>query len=208
MNGFSPPGKEMWNERFSSEEYVYGKEPNQFLKSTFEKNQIFFQNPILLLGDGEGRNGVYLSSNGFDATSLDFSEKALEKAKLLAGEKKVTLKTILSNINKYKFQKDHWGTIVSIFFHIDPKSRRQLHRNIKKSLIKNGLFILEAYSPRQLQFESGGPKDINMLYTIEELKNDFTDFKIIQLEEVETMLNEGCLHQGKASVVRFIGRKT
>lgn len=208
MNDFSPPGKEMWNERFSSEEYVYGKEPNQFLKTSFERDPSLFQNPVLILGDGEGRNGVYLASNGLDSTSLDFSEKALEKAKRLAAEKNITLNTILSDVNNYNFEKNYWGAIVSIFFHIDPQSRGQLHRNIKKSLIKNGTFILEAYSPRQLQFESEGPKDIDMLYTVEELKNDFTDFDIIKLEEVETILNEGCLHQGEASVVRFIGRKT
>lgn len=202
------PGKDMWNHRFSSEEYVYGKEPNQFLKTSFERYPSLFQNPVLLLGDGEGRNGVYLSSNGLDSTSLDFSEKALEKAKRLAAEKNITLNTILSDVNNYNFEKNYWGAIVSIFFHIDPQSRGQLHRNIKKSLIKNGTFILEAYSPRQLQFESGGPKDIDMLYTVENLKNDFVDFDIIQLEEVETRLNEGCLHQGKASVVQFIGRKT
>ncbi len=199
--------KEMWDDRFSAEEYVYGKEPNQFLKSTYDNNPAYFQNPILLLGDGEGRNGVYLASNGLDVTSLDFSEKALKKAKLLADEKKVTLKTILSDINKYKFQKDYWGTIVSIFFHLDSNRRKQLHRNIKTSLRQNGLVILEAYSQHQLQYDSGGPKNIDLLYSVEELRNDLDDFEFIQLEEMETILDEGILHQGKASVVRFIGRK-
>jgi hypothetical protein len=207
MKGFISPGKEMWNERFSTDEYVYGKKPNQFLKATFEKNPNLFQNPVLLLGDGEGRNGVYLALNKLDVTSLDFSEKALKKAKLLADEKKVPLKTILSDINKYKFKKDYWGTIISIFFHLESNRRKQLHRNIKTSLRQNGLIVLEAYSPRQLQYDSGGPKNIEMLYTVEELKNDFHDFEIIQLEEVETILSEGVLHQGRASVVRFVGKK-
>ncbi|MBM4175702.1 MAG: methyltransferase domain-containing protein [Ignavibacteria bacterium] len=207
MGKENSPGKEMWDERFSSEEYVYGKEPNQFLKSTYENNPAHFQNPILLLGDGEGRNGVYLASEQFDVTSLDFSEKALAKVRLLAEENNVTLKTILSNINEYEFKNDFWGTTISIYFHLDSFSRKKLHQNVKSSLKSNGIFLLEAYSPRQLQFESGGPKNIDLLYTVEELKNDFNDFEIIQLDEVETILNEGILHQGKASVVRFLGRK-
>lgn len=202
-----PPGKEMWNERFSAEEFVYGKEPNQFLKETFNSDSLLFSSPILMLGDGEGRNGVFLAEKGFEVTSLDFSENALKKAKLLAAEKNVQLKTVLADALTHDFGNEQWGSIISIFFHLASESRKTIHQKIKKALKPNGLFLLEAYSPRQLNFQSGGPKDINLLYTTEELKSDFNDFEILLLKETETELSEGPLHQGRASVIRFLGKK-
>ncbi|MCX8010969.1 MAG: methyltransferase domain-containing protein [Ignavibacteria bacterium] len=199
--------KEKWNERFSSEEYVYGKNPNKFLEETFINKKDLFKSPVLLLGDGEGRNGVFLAQNNLDVTSLDFSEFAVEKIKRLAKEKNVKINLILSDALEFNFVENFWGTIISIFFHLESKDRKIIHDKIKFSLKSGGLFLLEAFSPRQLNFTSGGPKDVDLLYTSDELNKDFSSFEIMKCEEVETELDEGLLHQGKASVVRFIGRK-
>ncbi|MCX8056079.1 MAG: class I SAM-dependent methyltransferase [Ignavibacteria bacterium] len=205
--------QELWNERFSSEEYVYGKEPNIFLKEFFEKNKELFKEPVLMLGDGEGRNGVYLATQGLDVTSLDFAEKGLEKARRLAEEKNVKIKTILSDVNQFEFGENRWGTIVIIYLHLYPEERKNLYKKIKKALVQNGLFFLEAFSKEQLNYNSGGPKDLQLLYDKDELEEFFkneTDelkFEILFSEQKVVILHEGRLHEGEGSVVRFICKK-
>ncbi len=205
--------KNLWNERFSSDEYVYGTEPNAFLEDFYENNSNLFLNPVLMLGDGEGRNGVYLATKGLDVTSLDFAEKGLEKARKLAREKNVTLKTILADVNEYRFEENCWGTIVLIYLHLTKSERVKLFENIKKSLKASGIFFLEAFSTEQLNYNSGGPKDIDLLYTKEELENFFIrdshekKFEVLVSQQTITLLHEGRLHEGEGSVVRFVCKK-
>lgn len=205
--------KEKWNERFSADEYVYGKEPNSFLKEFFEKHSDIFKNPVLMLGDGEGRNGVYLAQQGLDVTSLDYAEKGLEKAKRLADEKNVSIKTILADVNEFDFGENKWGTIVLIYLHLSKIERLKLFEKIKKALIPNGIFFVEAFSKEQLNYNSGGPKDFDLLFDKQELeesfRNDFNQysFKILFSEQKIITLHEGKLHEGEGSVVRFVCKK-
>lgn len=201
-----------WNERFSSEEFVYGKEPNIFLKEFFESNQNLFKNPVLMLGDGEGRNGVYLATKGLDVTSLDYAYNALEKAKRLAQEKNVKIKTILADVNKFDFLEKMWGTIVLIYLHLNQDERLILFDKIKRSLIPGGLFFVEVFSKAQLNYNSGGPRDINLLFDKSELENSFQSngnlkFQIFLSEEKIVNLHEGKLHEGEGAVIRFVCKK-
>ncbi len=205
--------REKWNERYSDYEYVYGKEPNEFLKETFFKNKNWFLEPILMLGDGEGRNGVFLASQNLDVTSLDYSEIGLKKAERLAEENKVVLKTVLSDVNEFDFGVEAWGSIILIYLHLPKIERIKLYEKIKKALKPSGMFLLEVFSIDQLKFNSGGPKDLDLLVCEIELKNFFDEqkerdnFNILLNERKIITLNEGILHQGDASVVRFICKK-
>jgi hypothetical protein len=205
--------QDKWNERFSSEEYVYGKEPNIFLKEFYELNPSLFKNPVLMLGDGEGRNGVYLATRGLDVTSLDYAEMGLRKAKKLAEEKNVDLKTILSDVNEFDFGKEKWGTIVLIFLHLTKDERKNLYSKIKDALLPDGLYFMEVFSVDQLNYNSGGPSLPELLYTKEELEKEFKKpfdgyrFEIIISEQKVVLLHEGKLHEGEGSVVRFVCKK-
>lgn len=201
-----------WNERFSSEEYIYGKEPNTFLKEFFENNRKLFKNPVLMLGDGEGRNGVYLATKGMDVVSLDYAANGLKKAELLAKEKNVKIKTILANVNEFDFGVNQWGSIVLIYLHLSKIERLNLYEKIKNSLIPSGLFFVEAFSKNQLNYNSGGPKNYDLLYDKDELENAFKnqngfEFEIILSEEKVVILHEGRFHEGEGSVVRFVSKK-
>lgn len=205
--------KEKWNERFSSDDYVYGKEPNIFLKEFFENYSGLFKNPVLMLGDGEGRNGVFLASQGLDVTSLDYAEKGLEKAKKLAEEKNVSIKTILADVNEFDFGENRWGTIVLIYLHLSKDERINLFEKVKKALLPSGIFFVEAFSKEQLNYNSGGPKDFELLYDKNELENIFQEnsnqlkFEVILSEQKLVILHEGKLHEGEGSVVRFVCKK-
>lgn len=205
--------QERWNDKYSTEEFVYGKEPNIFLKEYYEHNQSLFKNPVLMLGDGEGRNGIYLATKGLDVTSLDFSEKGLEKAKRLAEERNVRIKTILADVNLFDFGIESWGTIGLIYLHLTKEERFNLFTKIKKALIPDGLFFLEAFSIEQLNYDSGGPKTTELLYSKDEIENIFNEaiegyrFEIILLEQKVVVLHEGRNHEGEGSVVRFVCKK-
>lgn len=205
--------QEKWNERFSTNEYVYGKEPNVFLKEFFAKNSDLFKNPVLMLGDGEGRNGVFLATQGLDVTSLDYAEKGLEKAKKLAEENNVKIKTILADVNEFDFGENRWGTIVLIYLHLYLEERMRLYEKVKSALVNGGIFFVEAFSKDQLNYNSGGPKDLDLLFDKMELDKVFSNisdkmkFEILHSEQKVVILHEGRLHEGEGSVVRFVCKK-
>lgn len=122
--------KQRWNERFSTEEFAYRKEPNSFLKEFFESNPNLSLNPVLMLGDGEGRNGVFLTSQSLDVFSLDFAEMGIFKTLKFADEKNVRIRTVLANVNEFNFVENYWGTIVLIYLHLDSNLRKNLWRKI------------------------------------------------------------------------------
>lgn len=203
----------IWNEKFSDDEYVYGKEPNIFLKEFYEQNPTLFKNPVLMVGDGEGRNGVYLATKGLDVTSLDYAEMGLLKAQRLAKEKNTEIKTILADVNEFDFGNEKWGTIVLIYLHLSKEERKRLFTQVKNALIPDGLFFVEAFSVEQLNYNSGGPKLAELLYTKEELDKEFNKsikgykFEIILSEQKVVHLHEGKSHEGDGSVVRFVCKK-
>lgn len=205
--------QDKWNERFSDVEYVYGKEPNIFLKEFYEQNPDLLKNPVLMVGDGEGRNGVYLATKGLDVTSLDYAEMGLQKAQRLAKEKNTEIKTILADVNEFDFGIKKWGSIILIYLHLSKEERKRLYSKVKNALIPDGLFFVEAFSIEQLNYDSGGPKLAELLYTKEELDIEFSKkikgykFEIILSEQKVVYLHEGRLHEGEGSVVRFVCKK-
>lgn len=194
-----------WNERFSGKEYAYGTEPNDFLRSVADK--ITPNGEVLSLCEGEGRNAVFLAEQGFKVLGVDGSSVGLEKAKKLAETRGVAIKTQVSDLADYEIEPEKWDAIVMIFGHLPKELRLKIISQIAQGLKKGGVFILEGYSPKQLQYNTGGPKEISMLYDLEELKSELKglDFEIAQ--EIEREIIEGPNHTGNGFVVQILARK-
>lgn len=195
--------KEFWNERYASQDYFYGVRPNEFLATV--TGMLHSQSEILCLAEGEGRNAVYLASLGHKVTAVDFSEEGRRKALALAAEKNVDINYILSPLENFEFDIKKWDAVVSIFCHLDRSLRPDIHRKVQSSLKENGLFILQSYTPKQLEYGTGGPKQLSMLYDEADLRSDFPGMKWIRLESTIADIREGSGHTGKSSVLNAIG---
>jgi 2-polyprenyl-3-methyl-5-hydroxy-6-metoxy-1,4-benzoquinol methylase len=194
---------EMWDERFDSEEYRYGKEANDFLKSNFQE---ITKGKVLCIGEGEGRNSVFLAKQGYIVTALDYSSTGLKKVEKLALENKVEVELIHADITKYNFEQNVWQGIVSIFCHIDEFSRKEVHKNCVTALSTNGVFLLEGYSPNQLKYATGGPKSLNLLMDLTDIKYELSGLEFLHSQEIEREILEGSLHKGMGSVIQIIGK--
>jgi len=195
--------KDIWNSRYSDPEFIYGIEPNAYLKNFLENS---IKGNILLPADGEGRNSVFAAKIGWQVDAFDYSESAQDKAFLLAQKNDVSINYAVSDILEFKPSKNY-DLIAIIYLHLIPEIRSVFFQRIGSWLKPGGHIILEAFSKNQLKNSSGGPKDINLLYDLEEIKDDFHHLKIKELRETEIILNEGLLHQGKANVIRLIAQK-
>lgn len=196
---------EFWNDRYKSNEFAYGMEPNDFIKSN--SHLIKPHSKILCLAEGEGRNAVYLSTLGHDVTAIDYSIEGLRKTKQLANTLGVKVNTIFVDLSDYVFEQNKWDAIICIFGHFPSQIRQSIHAQIYIALKKGGKFMMEAYSQEQLNYKTGGPLDVKLLYSIDGLKKDFSSFSTIQIEQVERVINEGKFHNGLASVIQVVGEK-
>ena len=192
-----------WNERYQNNETVYGLLPNVFFKHCIDKINT---GKLLLPAEGEGRNAVYAAKNGWDVTAFDYSEVAKEKALKMAMSHQVTFVYQTTNFLSFQAETASMDAAALIYAHMPPEIRSEFHHKMAYWVKKGGYVILEAFNPLQLELQSGGPKDVSMLYTQEMLKNDFPehDWKIELLETTETELSEGPFHEGKAQVIRLL----
>ena len=196
--------QEFWNSKFSRDGYLYGQKPNAFLVSSsanFSKDH-----KLLCLGEGEGRNAIFFAKRGYDVTAIDASDIGLEKLRSLAIEHNVEVDTSCIDLNEWEPGKKY-GTIVASYLHMYKNEREALFKKINICLKTGGFFAGEFFSVNQLNYDSGGPKDIDLLYTVEDFENAFPGCEYHKLEELETILDEGKGHQGKASVIRLIIEK-
>jgi SAM-dependent methyltransferase len=194
-----------WDERYSSEEYVYGTEPNQFFKEQIDK--FSSRGKLLLPGEGEGRNAVYAAKLGWQVDAFDQSINAKEKALKLAKNYEMNINYQVTDLTKFYTEKNRYDAAAIIFVHFNSEERSVFHQRIKDSLKPGGILILEAFSKNQLGKSSGGPQDLEMLCSREDIKNDFKEMRTILLEEKIAILNEGDKHSGDASVIRYVGEK-
>jgi SAM-dependent methyltransferase len=194
----------MWDERYSSKDYVYGTAPNDFLRSVADRIP---KGRILSLGEGEGRNSVYLAACGFAVLGVDSSAVGLGKARKLAAERGVRIDTLVADLTGYNIQPDGWDGIVSIFCHLPSATRRVLHRNVVAGLRPGGAFVLEAYTPAQLQFGTGGPSSEDMLMTLKVLRIELQGLVFEHGAELERPVLEGRYHTGRAAVVQVLARR-
>jgi 2-polyprenyl-3-methyl-5-hydroxy-6-metoxy-1,4-benzoquinol methylase len=196
--------KNFWDERYAAKEYVYGNKPNQFFKEQIERLKA---GKILMLGEGEGRNAVYAAKLGWQVDAIDSSSMAKEKALRLAEQQNVSISYHASDLFSYTFPKDKYDAVGIIFLHLNETESELLHQKCINALRKNGKIILELFSKNQLGKNSGGPQDLIMLSSIEQIRKNFSTLKQEYLQEENILLSEGEFHQGEASVIRFIGMK-
>lgn len=196
---------EFWEQRYAGEEYAYGTEPNAFLVA----NKKYFASGMkaLAVADGEGRNGVWLACQGLDVLSVDASANGLQKAQRLAAQHGARLRTEQVDLLTWKWPENEFHLVAAIFIHFLPEYRARMHANMLRALKTGGVLILEAFTPEQLRYKTGGPPVEEMLYTADMLRQDFAHAVILQLEETLTDLDEGPYHRGRAAVVRLVIRK-
>ncbi|WP_019039319.1 class I SAM-dependent methyltransferase [Psychroflexus tropicus] len=199
--------KEFWNDRFEKEDFIYGEEPNTFFKSQLDS--INSCGKSLFPMEGEGRNACYASNMGWEVDAFDYSEAGKRKAEQLCNKKQFSINYSISTAQDYNYQPNTYDLVVLIYAHLQPEWRHQFHQNIFKSLKPGGRLVLEAFHPNQLtqHYTSGGPKNQDMLYTLQMLEKDFQNMTKIQGEELEIQLDEGKYHEGKGFVTRLTGVK-
>ncbi|MDO8874531.1 MAG: class I SAM-dependent methyltransferase [Pseudolabrys sp.] len=197
---------ERWQQRFGEPGYLFGTEPNAFLKS--QSALLRKGGRALALADGEGRNGVFMAEQGLDVLSLDFSPVAQEKARKLAAARGVALRVEQGDVVNWDYPADTYDVVVGIFFQFAaPPERTKIFAGIKRTLKPGGLLLLEGYRPKQLEYKTGGPSKIENLYSRELLEDAFGDFATLEIAEYDSIIHEGAGHGGMSALIDLVGRK-
>jgi SAM-dependent methyltransferase len=191
----------MWNERYSQPGFVYGTEPNDFLAAVAGKIPL---GPVLSLGEGEGRNAVYLAGLGHRVVAVDQSEVGLAKARRLAADRNLTIETVCADLENYPIEPGAWAGIVSIFCHLPRRIRVPLHAAAVRGLRPGGVLVVEAYTPQQVGRGTGGPEDPDMMPSLAALKEELAGLEFIHARELDREVREGAYHTGLAAVVQVV----
>ena len=194
----------MWNERYGSADYHYGTEPNDFLAA------VAAQIPpgrVLSIADGEGRNGVFLATLGYDVTSMDSSTVGLAKAQRLATARGVTITTIAADLADFEIAPDSWEGIISIFVHLPPALRQRVHAQVVRGLAPGGLYVMESYAVQQLGRGTGGPSSAELLPTLDALRGELAGLELLQAVEIERDVHEGVHHDGRSAVIQVVAQR-
>jgi SAM-dependent methyltransferase len=200
------PEFDRWQERFSTPEYAFGKAPNAFLVRC--RLLLPSTGKVLAVADGEGRNGVWLAKQGLDVLSLDFSPLAQAKARALAAENKVDVTFIEADVHAWPYPADAFDVVAEIFTQFSPPAERERKwAGMRRSLKSGGLLIVQGYTPKQLEYGTGGPKQIDQLYTPAMLEQAFGDFEDVVIVEEELELHEGASHFGMSAIIGLTARK-
>ncbi|MFV9614483.1 MAG: SAM-dependent methyltransferase [Gammaproteobacteria bacterium] len=194
----------MWDQRYSSDSYAYGTKPNDFLMEMSDKFPI---GKVLCPGEGEGRNAVWLAEQGYQVTAVDASEVGLQKAQQLAEKRGVIITTVHADLADYTIEPQHWDVIVSVFCHLPPELRRKVHQMCVQGLRPGGLMLLEAYTPLQLEFNTGGPPVSEMMMDTHSLVSELTGLEFLHLQECVREIHEGEFHNGTGAVVQVLAKK-
>ncbi|MGG3798735.1 class I SAM-dependent methyltransferase [Metabacillus fastidiosus] len=194
-----------WDTRFQNETFVYGTEPNIFLAEMQKKLQL--SGEALAIAEGEGRNAVFLAEQGMNVTAWDYAKSGLNKTEKLAKQRGVTVRTELVDLNEAKWEKERWDQIVCVFGHFSKNLRTKTLQGVKEAVKQGGYFITEVYSTYQIPYKSGGPQDVELLYSPEEFLQTFSDWRIVHFFIGEVTRHEGELHNGLSHVIQFVGQK-
>jgi len=195
----------MWDQRFSEPGFAYGIEPNDFLRSVADRLP---RGPVLCIGEGEGRNAVHLAGLGHDVTAVDTSSVGLAKAEQLADDRGVSLNTVHADLADFDLGKDAWAAIVEVFCHLPPPLRGKVHRAVAGALRPGGTFVLEAYTPAQLEHRTGGPPVRELLYELDAVRADLDGLRLEQAEELVREVAEGKYHHGRGAVLQVLARRS
>jgi SAM-dependent methyltransferase len=195
-----------WEDRFAAPEYIFGTEPNVFLAA--QKELLPTRGRALAVADGEGRNGVWLAEQGLDVLSIDFSPAAQAKALALAQMRSVTIATELVGLAQFAWPDAAFDVVIDIFTQFfGPAERAAKFAGIRKALKPGGLLLLQGYRPEQVAYGTGGPKEVENMYTRALLEREFAGFKRIRIEEYDVEMHEGSAHGGMSAVINLVGSK-
>jgi len=196
----------MWNDRFAKPGYLFGTEPARFLVD--HADHLKAGESALAVADGEGRNSVYMATKGVQVTAMDSADVAVEKAHALALASKVSVDFHVADISAWDWQATQFDLVVGVFIQfVGPAGRVQLFEGMKQAVRPGGLLMLHGYTPKQIEFGTGGPPFVENLYTEELLQNSFSDFEIIELNSYEREIDEGEGHSGMSALIDMIARK-
>jgi len=196
----------MWDERYAGGEYFFGTRPNAFMVS--QHHLLKPGMSCLAVADGEGRNGVWLVEQGLKVLSVDSSAVAASKADTLAEQRGVKLDFEVADLLNWSWAENRYDVVVAIFIQFaTPAQRAQLFADMKKCLKPGGLLLLQGYTPKQLEFKTGGPSNRDNLYSAADLQHDFAAMEILQLREHEMAISEGPGHSGMSALVDLVARK-
>ncbi len=201
MTDTPPDPRQQWEARYGAEEYLFGTEPNDFLREAVAGLPA---GDALCLADGEGRNGVFLAQAGHRVTSVDLTEAGMAKARRLAAERGVAIGTVVADLAHWDLGQSRWDLIVSIFFHCPPPVRRRIHTAVAAALRPRGRFVLESYTPDQIGRGTGGPPVPELTNTLADLRTELAGLEIVHGAELERSVVEGSGHTGLASVVQVV----
>ena len=199
--------KEFWNKRFDKEEFIFGKEPNEYLvlqaETYLKPNQ-----KVLCIADGEGRNGVWLAKQGMQVVGFDVSDIALQKAKQFAIDNQVEIAYSLSDTDGFDWQENTYDAVIGIFIQFaEPQMRARIFKQVHKALKPGGILILQGYTLKQLEYKTGGPSLKDHLYTEDIIRELAKEFQILDLRCYEQELNEGARHAGISALLGLVAKK-
>lgn len=202
---FSDPAA-TWNQRFSAQGYIFGQEPNEYLRE--HAGLLRPGDRVLCVADGEGRNSVWLARQGMQVDAFDIAEVGVTKAGKLAAEANVRVNYSVSDCDQWPWPADAYDAVVAIFVQFaDPAMRERLFANMVRALKPGGHLILQGYTPRQLEYKTGGPPILSHLYTAQLLRDAFSAVDIVELREYEAVLTEGSQHHGQSALIGMVARK-
>ncbi|MBE0646433.1 MAG: class I SAM-dependent methyltransferase [Bacteroidales bacterium] len=195
---------ENWNERYRSEEYAYGKEPNGFFREFIDSHE---PGRLLLPAEGEGRNAVYAAEKGWEVVAFDFSTEGRNKALKLAAERGVAFQYDITELSDFHYSPGSFDAVGLFFVHMASPMREKVHHDLVSCLKPGGRVVLEAFNKRQIKNATGGPNDVSLLFSVQELKSDFREMDILVLEELVQHYDTGIFHRGESETIRMLGRK-
>ncbi|MEY4496081.1 MAG: hypothetical protein RL744_1145 [Pseudomonadota bacterium] len=199
---------QFWNERFDNDEFIFGKEPNEYL---VEQVSAYLKpnSSVLCIADGEGRNGVWLAKQGMRVTGFDVSDVALGKANQFAKDNQVSIQYSLCDTDGFDWQTNAYDAIIAIFIQFaNPEMRARIFKQVHQALKPSGLFILQGYTPKQLEYKTGGPSLLEHLYTEEMIRQLSQGFDILDLRCYEKELSEGPRHTGMSALLGMVAKKS
>jgi 2-polyprenyl-3-methyl-5-hydroxy-6-metoxy-1,4-benzoquinol methylase len=195
-----------WDERFAAPEYIFGKEPNRFLVSQRELFRPGMQ--VLDVASGEGRNAVWLAKQGCEVLGIDISPLAIEKAKRLAAEEGARVDFRVADVRQWHWAPAAFDAVITIFIQFAaPGERERVFEGMKRTLRPGGVLILQGYTPKQVEYRTGGPPQVEHMYTVALLRQAFGDLEILHLREHEDVLSEGVKHVGRSALIDLVARK-
>ncbi len=199
-------GASMWDQRFSGDDYLFGREPNDYLRS--KAPLLPAGGSVLCVADGEGRNSVWLAKQGLKVQAFDISEVGVAKARLLASEAGVSVDYTVADCEQYNWAAQSHDGVVAIFIQFaDPEMRGRLFANMVRALKPGGVLILQGYTPKQLDYKTGGPGQLSHLYTADLIREALNELRIVELVEYEAELNEGARHAGRSALLGLVATK-